>query len=92
MGITNNEYSLLKNYTAREILTLSRAEKEDRKRLRLLAVSLFLEGHSQTEVTNRLKVTREGVNTWIANYLAYGLKGRDSYLILCQKRQFSAYI
>lgn len=90
----------MKNYTAEEILTLSRAEKEPRKRIRLLAVSLFIEGHSRTEVTNRLKVARGSVNTWVSKYLAYGLKGldtkknkgRDSYLSLCQKQQLSAYI
>ncbi|WP_428847828.1 helix-turn-helix domain-containing protein [Shewanella abyssi] len=59
-------------------MALSRAENEPRKRIRLLAASPFLEGHSRTEVTNRLKVARGSVNTWVANYLAYGLKGLNT--------------
>ena len=90
----------MKNYTAEEILALSRAEKEPRKRIRLLAVSLFLEGHRRNEVANRLKVARGSVNTWVAKYLSHGIKGldakknkgRDSYLTTRQKQQLSTYI
>ena len=85
----------MKNYTSEEILALSRAEKAPRKRIRLLAVSLFLERRSRTEVTNGLKVARGSVNTWVAKYLAHGLKGldakknkgRSSYLTTLQKEQ-----
>ena len=90
----------MKNYTSEEILALSRAEKDPRKRIRLLAVSLFLEGRSRTEVTNRLKVARGSVNTWVAKYLAHGLKGLDakknkgrgSYLTTPQKQQLISHI
>lgn len=90
----------MKIYSAEEILAFSRAEKEPRKRMRLLAVSLFLEGNSRTDVALRLKVARASVNTWVAKYLANGLKGldakknkgRDSYLTSIQKQQLSAYI
>ena len=66
----------------------------------MLAVSLFLEGHRRNEVANRLKVARGSVNTWVAKYLAHGLKGldakknkgRDSYLTTRQKQQLSTYI
>lgn len=66
----------------------------------LLAVALFLEGSSRTDVALRLKVARASVNAWVAKYLASGLKGldakkskgRDSYLTLSQKQQLSAYI
>ncbi|QFU24040.1 IS630 family transposase [Shewanella sp. YLB-09] len=100
MVTINNLYLALKNYTAEEILALSRAEKDPRKRIRLLAVSLFLEGHNRTEVTKRLKVARASVNAWVSKYLTYGLKGldakrnkgRDSYLTTKQKQQLIEYI
>ena len=100
MVTINNSYLALKNYTAEEILALSRAEKDPRKRIRLLAVSLFLEGHNRTEVTKRLKVARASVNAWVSKYLTYGLKGldakrnkgRDSYLTTKQKQQLIEYI
>jgi len=93
-------YPHLKIYSAEEILALSRAEKESRKRMRLLAVALFLEGNSRTDVALRLKVARASVNAWVAKYLASGLKGletkknkgRDSYLTSTQKQQLSAYL
>ena len=88
------------NYTVEEILALSRAEKDPRKRIRFLAVSLFLEGHRRNDVANRLKVARGSVNTWVAKYLSHGIKGldakkntgRDSYLTTRQKQQLSTYI
>jgi len=88
----------LKVYSAEEILALSRAEKEPR--MRLLAVALFLEGNSRTDVALRLKVARASVNAWVAKYLASGLKGleakknkgRDSYLTSSQKQQLSTYL
>lgn len=94
------QYFHLKTYSAEEILALSRAEKEPRKRMRLLAVALFLEGNSRTEVACRLKVARASVNAWVAKYLARGVigldakknKGRDSYLTTAQKKQLSGYI
>ena len=90
----------MKTYSAETLLALSRAEKEPRKRMRLLAVALFLEGNNRTNVALRLKVPRASVNTWVAKYLANGLKGldakknkgRDSYLTSSQKQQLSAYI
>ncbi|MCL1129532.1 helix-turn-helix domain-containing protein [Shewanella sairae] len=64
----------MKTYSAEEILALSRAEKEPRKRMRLLAVALFREGNSRTEAALRLKVARASVNAWVAKYLANGVK------------------
>ncbi len=60
------------------MLALSRAEKEPRKRMRLLAVELFLEGNSRTDVALRLKVARASVNAWVGKYLASGLKGLEA--------------
>lgn len=68
--------------------------------MRLLAVALFLEGNSRTEVALRLKVARASVNAWVAKYLSNGLvgldakknRGRDSFLSSSQKQHLSAYI
>jgi len=100
ISTTLNQYPHLKVYSAEEILALSRAEKEPRKRMRLLAVALFLEENSRTDVALRLKVARASVNAWVAKYLAIGPKGleakknkgRDSYLTSTQKQQLSTYL
>ncbi|WP_077753945.1 hypothetical protein [Shewanella psychrophila] len=74
----------MKNYTAEEILVLSRAEKEPR----LLAVALFLEGHSRTDVAERLKVARGSV----AKYLVSGPRGLDAKLSHLKPKAATKYI
>ena len=46
-----------------------------RMRIRLLAVSHFVDGKSRTEIANFLKVSRTSVNKWVSQYLNDGLKG-----------------
>lgn len=46
-----------------------------RLRLRLLAVSHFIDGKNRTEIASFLKVSRLSVNKWIKAYLELGLEG-----------------
>ncbi|TMP45753.1 hypothetical protein CWB97_03085 [Pseudoalteromonas citrea] len=64
--------------TSRKLLALSRRESNARKRIRLLAVSLFLEGENRTNIAKRLNTARSSVNKWVSNYLNKGLEGLDS--------------
>ena len=90
----------LNSYTSTELLELSRAEKDPRKRIRLLAVSHFVEGKNRSEISRILKVARRSVNVWVANYLEHGIagleakkpKGRSSYLTKEQQQALSEYI
>jgi DNA-binding transcriptional regulator LsrR (DeoR family) len=63
------------DHTPEHLLKLSRAEKNARKRMRLLALSLFLQCKNRTSVAEQLKISRTSVNTWVSNYLASGLEG-----------------
>lgn len=90
----------MNNLAAPELTVLSRAETDPRKRIRLLAVAHFLDGHSRYEIARMLKVARRSVNTWISAYLCTGIdgleakkaKGRTSYLSEKQKQQLVKYI
>lgn len=44
-------------------------------RLRLLAVSVFIDGKNRTEIAAFLNVGRTSVNKWIHTYLQDGLDG-----------------
>jgi len=68
----------LKSYTSEELLILSRKESNARKRIRLLAISHFLNGDSRTAIANRLSVARSSVNAWVSNLLNEGLAGLDN--------------
>ena len=61
-----------------ELLALSRRESNARKRMRLLAISLFLGNESRTNIAKRLSVARSSVNLWVSNYLADGLSGLEN--------------
>ena len=63
---------------SKQLLTLSRKEANARKRMRLLAVSLFFEGENRTHISQRLNVARSSVNKWVSDYLEYGLTGLDN--------------
>ena len=86
--------------TSQHLLSLSRAEPNARKRLRLLAVSHFVDGKNRTEIAHMLKVSRRSVNCWVTAYLSLGVlgleakkaKGRDYYLSQKQRLQLSDYI
>ncbi|WP_226752492.1 helix-turn-helix domain-containing protein, partial [Alishewanella maricola] len=79
---------------------LSRAEKNGRKRMRLLAIAQFLECKNRTQVANQLKISRTSVNNWVTQYLELGLagldarkaKGRIPYLTPKQQKQLGQFI
>ncbi len=56
---------------------LINATTNARQRLKLLAVSHFLEGKSRTDIATFLKVSRRSVNIWIKAYLHSGLTGLE---------------
>ncbi|MEL0629521.1 helix-turn-helix domain-containing protein [Psychromonas aquatilis] len=56
---------------------LINATTNARQRLKLLAVSHFLEGKSRTDIAAFLKVSRRSVNIWIKAYLHSGLPGLE---------------
>lgn len=65
----------MKNYTSAELAKLSKSEKDARMRIRILAISCFLECHNRAEVARQLKVSRRSVNEWVKNYLNTGIDG-----------------
>ena len=90
----------MNHYTATDLHKLSVSATDARKRIRLLAVSHFLDGKNRAEIARMLKVSRRSVNDWVTNYLKSGLAGleakkspgRASYLNKEQKAQLSRYI
>ncbi|MFK3872365.1 helix-turn-helix domain-containing protein [Pseudoalteromonas rhizosphaerae] len=69
---------------SKQLLALSRKEPNARKRIRLLAVSLFFEGENRTNIAKRLNTARGSVNKWVSNYLNNGVGyGNTVYLIVC---------
>ena len=61
-----------------EFSALINATSNARHRLKLLAVSHFIDGKNRTEIASFLKVSRRSVNIWIKAYLDHGLKGLDA--------------
>jgi transposase len=49
--------------------------KNGRLRIRLLAVSHFIDGQSRTQISKYLKVSRTSVNKWVKSYLDKGVVG-----------------
>jgi len=64
-------------HTSQELVCLSKREKNPHKRIRLLAVSLFIERQNRANVARQLKVSRGSVNTWVSRYLEFGLAGLE---------------
>jgi transposase len=87
-------------HTSEDLLKLSRAEKNARKRMRLLALSQFLECKNRTQVANQLNISRTSVNKWVTQYLEAGLdglearkaKGRTPFLTVKQQMQLGHFI
>ena len=85
---------------SKQLLALSRKEPNARKRIRLLAVSLFFEGENRANISRRLNTARGSVNKWVSNYLENGLaglenkpiSGRPPKLTASQLKQLSNYI
>ena len=61
-----------------DLLALAKAETNARKRIRLLALAHFQEGHSRTDIARYLKVGRASVNKWVTNFLLHGVSGLDN--------------
>lgn len=76
------------------------ATSNARLRLRLLAVSHFIDGKNRTEIASFLKVSRLSVNKWIKAYLDFGVEGlvekphtgRPSRLTIEQKKYLKEYV
>ena len=49
--------------------------KNGRLRIRLLAVSHFIDGQSRIQISKYLKVSRTSVNKWVKSYLDQGITG-----------------
>lgn len=64
--------------TSKQLLALSRKEPNARKRMRLLAVSLFFGGENRAQIARRLNTARASVNKWVSSYLKSGLAGLDN--------------
>ena len=57
------------------ISQLIAATNNGRLRIRLLAISHFLDGKNRTQIATFLKVSRTSVNKWVQAYLDDGLDG-----------------
>lgn len=64
--------------SSKDLLALSRAEPNAPKRLRLLAISHFLDGKNRSQIALNLKVSRRSVNNWVSNYLTDGVEGLEA--------------
>ncbi len=90
----------MSSHTPQELLSLSKLEKDPNKRMRLLAVSLFLENQNRAQIARQLKVSRGSVNKWVSNYLMSGMAGledkprhgRRSFLTPEQQDKLASYI
>ncbi|MGB5855499.1 MAG: helix-turn-helix domain-containing protein, partial [Oceanisphaera sp.] len=79
---------------------LIRETSDARMRLRLLAVSHFVDGKNRTQIAAFLKVSRNSVNNWVKSYLDFGIEGlaekkhtgRPSQLTEKQLLQLKRYI
>lgn len=65
----------MKNYTSVGLIKLSKSEKDARMRIRIFAVSCFLECHNRVQVVRQRKVSRRSVNEWVKNDLNIGIDG-----------------
>ncbi|GLS91837.1 hypothetical protein GCM10007916_29070 [Psychromonas marina] len=58
-----------------ELSKIISSTSDARLKLRLLAVSLFLDGKNRTQISEYLKVSRTSVNSWIQTYLIQRTSG-----------------
>ncbi|MGS0537155.1 helix-turn-helix domain-containing protein [Pseudoalteromonas sp. SaAl2] len=63
---------------SKQLLALSRKESNPRKRIHLLAVSLFLESENKTNIAKQLNTARSSINKWVSNYLNNGVAGLNN--------------
>lgn len=83
-----------------EVYSLLKHEQNARMRLKLLAVSHFIEGKSRYKIAEYLKVSRTSVNRWICIYLEQGVggleekkhPGRPASLSIAQQAQLKEFL
>ncbi|XEV12255.1 transposase (plasmid) [Vibrio alginolyticus] len=83
-----------------DFLSLTEQQKSVQMRKCLLALALFQEGYSRTQISEDLKVSRTSVNSWVKAYLSKGLEGlqekprsgRPMLLDSTQQKLLSQYI
>ncbi|AXX58362.1 IS630 family transposase [Vibrio vulnificus] len=79
---------------------LASQQKSIQRKMRLLALAHFKDGHSRTQIAKFLKVSRTSVNKWVQTFLEEGLEGlqekprtgRPAFLNAEQREQLSQYI
>ncbi|EKA7355990.1 helix-turn-helix domain-containing protein [Vibrio vulnificus] len=54
---------------------LASQQKSIQMKMRLLALAHFKDGHSRTQITKFLNVSRTSVNKWLQTFLKEGLEG-----------------
>lgn len=59
----------------KELSQIIASTQNGRLRIRLIAVSHFIDGQSRTDIAKYLKVSRTSVNKWIKAYLDQGIAG-----------------
>ncbi|MBD1584982.1 helix-turn-helix domain-containing protein [Pseudoalteromonas sp. S16_S37] len=62
-------------HTAEDFKLLARQTSRGQLRTRYLALFHFKRGQTHAQIAINLGVARGSVNTWVSNYLAYGLDG-----------------
>ena len=83
-----------------DLSKLIASTQNGRLRIRLLAVSHFIDGQNRTQIAKYLKVSRTSVNKWVQTFLEEGLKGlqekprtgRPAFLSPKQREQLSLFI
>lgn len=65
-------------YTSSELVKLSKQTADPRMRLRLLAISHFVDGKNRTQIASITKVSRRIINQWVGRYLSHGIAGLAS--------------
>ena len=83
-----------------EIAQRLKGERNVRMKLKLLAISHFLDGKSRYAIARYLKVSRSSVNRWVCAYLADGVIGleekphcgRPIALNVAQQQQLKNYL
>ncbi len=87
-------------HTTDDFKLLAKQASSAQLRMRYLALYHFTRGESRTQTAINLGVARGSVNTWVSNYLKYGLEGlqdkprpgRTRMLSEAQQKQLKRFI
>jgi transposase len=87
-------------YSDKEILVLSKQEKNVNNKIPLLALDTFLQSNNRSEVARRLNVSSRSLNDWVSSFLDLritGLEdkprlGKKSRLTIKQKDQVCQFV